>query len=98
MRNGSFPCFSPDQALAAPLTPLLKGHAYEVQAVPNAREAGLVLGTGDFAGVVLDGGTVRGADRDALLAIQKQRSNFPLIVLDTPASLSPVEVSALRRL
>jgi signal transduction histidine kinase len=98
MGKGKVLCVSADQALAAALGPLLKGHAYEVQAVPNAREAGVVLSGGDWAGVVLDGATVRGADRDALLAIQKQRSNFPLIVLDTPASLSPVEASALRRL
>src|SRR5206468_917141 len=54
--------------------------------------------SGEFAGLILDGGTIRGADRESLLAVHKQRNNFPLIVLDTLASLSPVDPSALRRL
>ena len=98
MAKGKVLCITADQALVTLLSPTLSSREFEAQVAPSAREASMLLSSVEFRGVILDGAVVKGADRDALLAVHKQRANFPLILLDTPASLSPAESAAVRRL
>ena len=98
MAKGKILCITADQALVNALNPTMSGRDFELQVVSAVRDASMLLSTTGFAGVLVDGASVKAADRDALLAIHKQRANFPLVMLDTPASLSPSEAAAVRRL
>src|SRR5277367_3632658 len=89
---------SQDPALGRDLAATLKVRDFEMVQVGTAREAGLALSTGDWGGVVVDSAKLTVEERLALLAIHKQRANFPLIQLETLASLSPMEPGGLRRI
>jgi len=87
---------SQDAALGRDLAALLRARDLEMIPVSSAREAGIQLSTGDWGGVVLDMSKLTPDERQSLLAIHKQRANFPLIQLETLSTLSPNESGGLR--
>ncbi len=87
-----------DGALIRELLPSMTGRGYELISLPGVREAAPSLGGEAFSAVVADYSRMPAADRAALLQIQRQKGSFPLFLLETLATLSPVEPAALRRL
>ena len=88
-----------DQALVKDLLPSLAARDFEGVLAPNAREAVMKIGSeGPFAGVIADQNQMPEPERAGLLQIHKESGLFPLVMLESSASLSPAETRPLRRL
>lgn len=96
--KGKIMAITSDMALAEELKGALASRGYELLPVATARHAAVNLGAHEFAAVIADHSRFTPADRQALQAIHKGERSFPLFLLDTLATLSPVEAMPLRRL
>ncbi len=87
-----------DPALVNEMTPSMVGREFELQVSPDAKAAGMRLATETFSAVVLDAVRVPPADRDVIVALQKDRGGFALFVLEPLTQISPAQPAPLRRL
>ncbi|MBI4376791.1 MAG: hybrid sensor histidine kinase/response regulator [Elusimicrobia bacterium] len=96
--KGRVMAITSDKTLLGDLKGALQGQGLQLLAVSTVREAAVNLGTEEFAAVVADHSRFSRGDKEALLAIHRRERTFPLVLLDTLATLSPNEPSAIRRL
>jgi signal transduction histidine kinase len=88
-----------DKMLATALGPTMVGRGFDAKPMSTVREASMAIAAGDeLTAVVLDTASMTAQEREAVIAVHKQRNNFHLLLLDTLQSVSPVEAAPLRRL
>jgi len=87
-----------DPALVNELAPSMVGREFELLLANDVRAAAVRLATEAFSAVVLDAARVPPADRDAIVALQKDKGGFALFMLEPASQLSPAQSAPLRRL
>lgn len=87
-----------DVVLVNEMATTMVAREFDLQTAPEVRSASLRLATEAFSAVVLDATRVPPADRDAMIALQKEKGGFALFVLEPTVQLSPAQAAPLRRL
>ncbi|PIR18824.1 MAG: hypothetical protein COV48_05435, partial [Elusimicrobia bacterium CG11_big_fil_rev_8_21_14_0_20_64_6] len=87
-----------DPVLVNELAPTMIAREFELVPTPDVRAAALRLATEAFSAVVLDAARVPPKDREALVALQKEKGGFALFVLEPATQISPAQSAPLRRL
>lgn len=87
-----------EPVLVNELAPTMIGREFELVPTPDVRAAALRLATEAFSAVVLDAARVPPKDREALVALQKEKGGFALFVLEPATQISPAQSAPLRRL
>jgi len=86
-----------DRALADEAASLFSRRGAEVLVAANLAAAQARMASEKILAVVADAARIGAAERFNLLQVQAQK-NFPLFILETLGTLSPLETSSLRRL
>ncbi len=87
-----------DLALVGEMETPLKNREYDLSVFPTAADAIIRMGVPNIAALVIDYERLPPPDRQALLVAYKARGRFPLFILETLATLSPVEMGPVRAL
>jgi signal transduction histidine kinase len=85
-----------DLALVGEMEVPLKNREYDLSVFPTAADAIIRMGVPNIVALVIDYERLPSPDRQALLIAYKARGRFPLFILETLATLSPVEVVPVR--